>query len=971
MARYRPSDIMEFTLKTTKKAFANLTQWKRYLRNYKTIAGTLLHKNQITREICDGYFWLGIHVDLRKQLERQIFITHPRFDREKQFPIRMVDEAASWFFSRNRAETMMVNASAYGVVEEDDDSDKGYDESDEESDDSDYGMRRRRQKKKPKAKNSKESAREAKTEKSTLKSSLKTTGTAEEVTGLIRQLNKMSLEDPEYSPVYYKVLALDQTGIAAKCVQPPRLWNAASRTASRNGSISQAVNTTSTNAAVPPNSVVTYPNNIPLRSTMPDYRGCFGCDREGHRMNDCVHLNELLKNQVVAYDKETGKLRMRDGTYIRKQPGESLVEAARRIATPRVMFGTVGRSPFSHAYYKTDPQRARLIDEYCESDNENYTCQNGLVSSDGDRGYQTELYDGFLTSDTESDDDGPTRIPLTVGEALALSKEIRNGIQDHIRLKNVKAVLIGKSSNNPLLANWTWQRTEGILIRVEMEVGGRKVMAIIDTGSQLDVVRADVAVLIVNRPVDMTCVTNMNDANGGRGQLQGLIKEVEFSCGGVRTKTDLWMSQQAPFELLLGRPWQRSNLVTIDEREEGTYLVFKDPVTRQPRYELLAIPHEGSQESINYIPQSYFAINAPLDDDSELNGRLSSASISPPPPFATLTRRSAADDSCRHTEDFRAQGYALGTEAIQLIRVLLALGILIGGSALIHLETFIQRYIEAQELKRRACALTSSPPPQAPAELPSTAMQTFAETVPPSAFASGATADDQDETQVLSRQRLHEFGPRDLRQFDGDHPRVVQLLADHFWLSHLAGDTLPVRPAFIAAPQFTYLGYDEHRGQEVHYSVMLNARMLIYNPVSGAPGSRNGHAEIRFRPVPEDETEVWDLEVPYVSDRRIKDVLEKYAEPEPARPEHIPILEGLRFGSEAPPLRTFEDKEVAAALFDSSSNVDILPSSDAAFRPVRLSLPPCAPISQTNESRLPPIRPRNADIPPFAEPNGL
>ncbi|KAJ7231234.1 hypothetical protein C8J57DRAFT_1251313 [Mycena rebaudengoi] len=114
-------------------------------------------------------------------------------------------------------------------------------------------------------------------------------------------------------------------------------------------------------------------------------------------MNDCVHLNELLKNQVVAYDEETGKLRMRDGTYIRKQPGESLVEAARWIAMPHVMFGTC----------------ARLIDEYQESD-EHSSCQNGLVSSDGDQGYQTELYDGFLTSDTDSDNDGPTRVYLSV-----------------------------------------------------------------------------------------------------------------------------------------------------------------------------------------------------------------------------------------------------------------------------------------------------------------------------------------------------------------------------------------------------------------------------------------------------------------------------------------------------------------------------------------------------------------------------
>ncbi|KAJ7226577.1 hypothetical protein C8J57DRAFT_1535068 [Mycena rebaudengoi] len=212
-------------------------------------------------------------------------------------------------------------------------------------------------------------------------------------------------------------------------------------------------------------------------------------------------------------------------------------------------------------------------------------------------------------------------LPLSIGEAFAFSKEIRNGIQERIRMKNVKAVLIGRSSNHPILANWTWQRSEGVLIKVEMETtAGRKVLAIVDTGSQLDVVRADIAALIIHRPVDMTCITNMNDASGGRGQLRGRIDGVEFNCGGVTTKTDLWVLQQAPFELLLGRPWQRSNLVSIDEREEGTYLVFKDPETRRPRYELLAIPHDAHTDAYPYLrtPDALAYISEELRDTPPL-----------------------------------------------------------------------------------------------------------------------------------------------------------------------------------------------------------------------------------------------------------------------------------------------------------------------------------------------------------------
>jgi hypothetical protein len=190
-------------------------------------------------------------------------------------------------------------------------------------------------------------------------------------------------------------------------------------------------------------------------------------------------------------------------------------------------------------------------------------------------------------------------VPLSLREIMVTAKDLRTEFQELIKVKNVHAVLLGNSQDHPLIANAGWPRTEGILIKIDMKTHGNDVCAIIDTGSQLDVVRADVAALKIQQAVDMSQVTNMNDANGGRGQLQGWIRDVEFTCGGAVTTTDLWVSQKAPFSLLLGRPWQRGNLVSIDEREEGTYLIFKDRETRRPRFELLAVPYDGPNISQN------------------------------------------------------------------------------------------------------------------------------------------------------------------------------------------------------------------------------------------------------------------------------------------------------------------------------------------------------------------------------------
>ncbi|KAJ7111468.1 hypothetical protein C8R44DRAFT_633058, partial [Mycena epipterygia] len=77
---------------------------------------------------------------------------------------------------------------------------------------------------------------------------------------------------------------------------------------------------------------------------------------------------------------------------------------------------------------------------------------------------------------------------LSTREIMVLSKELRSDFQDLIKVKNVKAVFLGSSHNHPMIANLDWPRTEGVLIKVEMETGGKTVCAIIDTGSQLDVV---------------------------------------------------------------------------------------------------------------------------------------------------------------------------------------------------------------------------------------------------------------------------------------------------------------------------------------------------------------------------------------------------------------------------------------------------------------------------------------------------
>jgi hypothetical protein len=173
-----------------------------------------------------------------------------------------------------------------------------------------------------------------------------------------------------------------------------------------------------------------------------------------------------------------------------------------------------------------------------------------------------------------------TPVQLQVGEVLGISRELSGLLNDSIKLK----------SGKPLVASSFVTRTRGVLIKLHMECDGIPVVAIIDTGSQLNIVSRNIWRNVIKRPMDIAKSLAMNDANGGEGILRGLVQHVLLTCGIVATEANLYVEEHVPFQLLLGRPWQRGNYVSIDERREGTYLLFKDAHSLEVRYEIMVNP---------------------------------------------------------------------------------------------------------------------------------------------------------------------------------------------------------------------------------------------------------------------------------------------------------------------------------------------------------------------------------------------
>ena len=138
----------------------------------------------------------------------------------------------------------------------------------------------------------------------------------------------------------------------------------------------------------------------------------------------------------------------------------------------------------------------------------------------------------------------------------------------------------------PIVAEAQSRPSNNCLIKLKVMHDGVPIMAIIDTGSQLNVIREEIAHKAIQLPIDLTKPITMNDANGGAGVLKGFMEGVNLTCGAISTICDLHVGEQVPFDLLLGQPWQSQNFVSIIERTNGTYLEFRDKDTNECHHEV-------------------------------------------------------------------------------------------------------------------------------------------------------------------------------------------------------------------------------------------------------------------------------------------------------------------------------------------------------------------------------------------------
>ncbi|KAF6754085.1 hypothetical protein DFP72DRAFT_813394, partial [Ephemerocybe angulata] len=109
--------------------------------------------------------------------------------------------------------------------------------------------------------------------------------------------------------------------------------------------------------------------------------------------------------------------------------------------------------------------------------------------------------------------------------------------------------------------------------------GGRAyVVATVDSGSELVVVSRRMVErhgLRVNESIELS----MEAANGSVERMGGCVEWLEIEVEGVKTWGHAFVVEGAPYDLLLGLPWQKSVRMQTVIREDGEIdLVIHNPL---------------------------------------------------------------------------------------------------------------------------------------------------------------------------------------------------------------------------------------------------------------------------------------------------------------------------------------------------------------------------------------------------------
>jgi hypothetical protein len=102
-------------------------------------------------------------------------------------------------------------------------------------------------------------------------------------------------------------------------------------------------------------------------------------------------------------------------------------------------------------------------------------------------------------------------------------------------------------------------------------------LGLLNEGSEIVVIRKDIwekTKAPINREIRM----RMQTANRGLQEMAGCVEMLEIDVEGIKTWAHAYVVPDAPYHLLLGRPWQRLVCLAKNEDTTGVHISVHDPM---------------------------------------------------------------------------------------------------------------------------------------------------------------------------------------------------------------------------------------------------------------------------------------------------------------------------------------------------------------------------------------------------------
>ena len=296
------------------------------------IAGWLKNQNKIDDAQYNKSFWNGIPKKLRPKFEAVILRKNANHNMKDPFTTAQIIVAAEEMFGRSRFDADgsssedSDDSDSHSSEEDDSDSDSKPDSSsDSEKSSSESESDKSKHRSKPRHKKDNKKSRQHKESKSRkarrmaeaiakLEAEGKKAQEDDEIEVLIKRLQGMSLDDPNYAVIFYRAYKLDND--IARIIRAPMEIQA------------KPTNQLSNNGQRYGNAGNAAPMTDP---------SCYGCGNKGHRMGDCEKLRGMITDGRLKRD-DNGRVIMSDGRLIQRNRGESIVEAALKMAAPVANF---------------------------------------------------------------------------------------------------------------------------------------------------------------------------------------------------------------------------------------------------------------------------------------------------------------------------------------------------------------------------------------------------------------------------------------------------------------------------------------------------------------------------------------------------------------------------------------------------------------------------------------------------------